>query len=159
MRIHFRAKYRVRQLDFADFLSVQIDYIHNWHNLVSLSFDLLLRLARFLDENVLPRRTGNRSPHQQQVFVGIHLDHFPVLRGHFGVAHMAGKMLILPDARWDRTAADTARSAVKHRTVRGIAARVVSALHAASKTFTLADPTDIYQLTGFEPVHQHAVTD
>jgi hypothetical protein len=37
MRIHLRAKYRVRQLDFADFLSVQIDYIHDWHNLVSLS--------------------------------------------------------------------------------------------------------------------------
>src|SRR5258708_8445246 len=37
MRIHLRAKYRLRQLDFADFLSIQIDYIHDWHNLVSLS--------------------------------------------------------------------------------------------------------------------------
>src|SRR5579864_4917364 len=35
VRIHLGAEYGVRQLDFADFLSVQIDYIHDWHNLVS----------------------------------------------------------------------------------------------------------------------------
>src|SRR6266436_1758201 len=45
MRIHFRAKYRVRQLNFADFLSIQIDYIHDWHNLVSLS--LLLKTVSY----------------------------------------------------------------------------------------------------------------
>src|SRR5256885_12906277 len=45
MRIDLRAKYRVRQLDFADFLSVQIDYIHDWHNLVSLS---VFRSSRFV---------------------------------------------------------------------------------------------------------------
>ena len=37
MRIHLRAKHRVRKLNLADFLSVQIDYIHDWHNLVSFS--------------------------------------------------------------------------------------------------------------------------
>src|SRR4029077_16020254 len=37
---------------------------------------LLLGLASFLDENILARRTRHRSPHQQQVFVGIHFNHF-----------------------------------------------------------------------------------
>src|SRR5262249_46846868 len=36
VRIDFGAEYRVGQLDFADFLSVQIDDIYDWHNSVSL---------------------------------------------------------------------------------------------------------------------------
>src|ERR1043166_1477789 len=35
VRIDLGAEYGVGQLDFADFLSVQIDYIHDWHNLDS----------------------------------------------------------------------------------------------------------------------------
>src|SRR6516225_2120045 len=56
----------------------------------------LLGLLRLPDENVLPARTRHRSPHQQQVFVGIHLDHLQILRGHLLVAHVTRKMLVLP---------------------------------------------------------------
>src|SRR5712692_7422443 len=35
--IHLRAKDRVRQLDLADFLAIQIDYIHYRHDLSSFS--------------------------------------------------------------------------------------------------------------------------
>src|SRR5882724_6880249 len=124
-----------------------------------MKLDRLLGLSRFLDENVLPGWPRHRSPHQQQVFVGIHLDHFQILGGYIGVAHMPRKMLILPDTRGKRTAANAARSAVKHRTVRGVAARVVPALYTAGKSFALANAADVHQLASLKTVHQYAVTD
>jgi hypothetical protein len=35
VRIDLGAEYGIGQLNFADFFSVQIDYIHDWHNLDS----------------------------------------------------------------------------------------------------------------------------
>src|SRR5258708_28526640 len=132
-----------------------------FENLVikTATFDRLLGLTRFPDENILPRRPRHRSPHQQQVFVGIHLDHFQILGGYVGVSHLSRKVLVLPDTRRKRTAANAARCAVKHRTVRGIAARVVPALHAAGKPFALAYAADVHQLASLETVHQYPVAD
>ena len=48
---------------------------------------------------------------------------------------------------------------MKHRTVRGIAARVVPALYATSKSFALANAADVHQLARLETVHQHPVAD
>src|SRR5262249_11228590 len=45
------------------------------------------------------------------------------------------------------------------RTVCGVTASVVPAFHAAGKTLTLADATDVHQLTGLEILNQHAVPD
>src|SRR5215472_5531003 len=115
--------------------------------------------CRFADENVLPTWPRYRSPHQKQVLVGVHFHHFQILGGHLLVSHVTRKMLILPHARWKRTATDAARRAVKHRTVRRVASRVVPALHAALKALALADAADIHQFAGFEAFHQHAVAD
>src|SRR6266481_6321864 len=49
------------------------------------------------------------------------------------LAHVTRKVLVLPDARRERTAADAARRAMMHRTVRRVAAAVVPALDAALK--------------------------
>src|SRR5215469_9970910 len=113
--------------------------------------------CRFADENVLSTWPGHRSPHQQQVFVGVHFHHFQILGGYLLVSHVTWKMLVLPHARWKRTAADTARRAVEHRTVRRVASGVVPALHAALKALAFADAADIHQFAGLETLHQHAV--
>src|SRR5215470_1740071 len=62
----------------------------------------LLRLLRLADEDVLAARAGHRSADQQQVLVGVHLDHLQVLGGHLLVAHVPGKVLVLPDSRRER---------------------------------------------------------
>src|SRR6266404_5022935 len=162
--IHLRAKDRVRQFDLADFLATQIDYIHDRHNLFSF-FTLseakcrsaLFRFFRLADENVRSAWSGNRSAHQQQVLVGVHLHYLQILGRNLDVAHVTRKVLVLPDARRERTAADAARRAMMHRTVRRVAAAVVPALDAALKPLALAHAADIHELAGLEVLHQHAV--
>ena len=122
--------------------------------MITWRLSLLCGLA---NEDVLPAGPGNRTANQQQVFVGIHLDDFQVLRGDLHVAHVTRKMLVLPDARRERTAADAARSAMEHRTVRCVAAGIVPALHAAGKSAALADAGDIHQFAVCEVFHQHAI--
>src|SRR6266403_81227 len=72
---------------------------------------------------------------------------------------MTRKMLVLPNARWKRTAANASRRAMNHRAVGCVAATVVPALHAAGKAFALAHAADIHQFAGFEIFHQYAVAD
>src|SRR5260370_31206749 len=61
-----------------------------FENLVikTTTFDRLLGLTRFPDENILPRPPRHRSPDQQHVFLGIHLDHFHILGGDRCAAHV-----------------------------------------------------------------------
>src|SRR5229473_1988931 len=159
--VDLRAKNRVRQLHLTDFLAIQIDYVDDRHNLFSFSVQNLLtdllRLAYLANENVRSARSRHRSPHQQQVFVGVHLHYLQILRRYPRVAHVTRKMLVLPDTRRKRAAADAARRAVMHRAVRRIAATVVPALHAALKTLALADAAPIDEFAGLEILHQHAV--
>ncbi len=84
---------------------------------------------------------------------------FQILCRHLRISHVTRKVHILPDTRRKRTAADAARRAVKHRTVRRIAARVMPALHAARKALALADTAHIHKLARREILHQHAVAD
>src|SRR5882724_9969522 len=166
--VDFRAKDRVRQLHLTDLLAIQIDYVDDRHNLFSLFLEtrpgstgtpLLLRFSCLADKNICSARPWHRTPHQQQVFVGVHFHYFQILRRHSLVAHVARKMLIFPDARGERTAADAARRAVMHRAVRRIAAAVVPALHAALKTLALAHAAYVDELAGLETLHQHAIAD
>src|SRR6266851_5542105 len=161
--VDLRAKDRVRQLHLTDLLAIQIDYVDDRHNLFSFSVQNLLtdllRLAYLANENVRSARSRHRSPHQQQVFVGVHLHYLQILRRYPRVAHVTRKMLVLPDTRRKRAAADAARRAVMHRAVRRIAATVVPALHAALKTLALADAAHIDEFAGLEILHQHAVAD
>src|SRR5882672_2292829 len=119
----------------------------------------LLRFSRLADEDVRSARPRHRSPHQQQVLVGVHLHDFQILCGHPHVSHMTRKVLILPNTRRKRTAADAARRAVMHRAVRRIAAAVMPALYAALKTLALADAAHIDELAGLEVLYQHAIAD
>src|SRR5882762_5602953 len=115
----------------------------------------LLRFSRLADENVRSARPRHRSPHQQQVLVGVHLHNLQILRRHPHVSHMTWKVLILPDTRRKGTAPNAARRAVMHRAVRRIAAAVMPALYAALKTLALADAGDINEFAGLEVLHQH----
>src|SRR5882672_5687476 len=155
--IHLCAKDRVRQFDLADFLATQIDYVHDGHNLFSF-FTLseakcrsaLFRFFRLADENVRSAWSRNRSPHQQQVLVGVHLHYLQILGRNLNVAHMTRKVLVFPHARRERAAAYAARRAMMHRTVRRVAAAVVPALDAALKALALAHAAYIHELTGLE---------
>src|SRR5713101_4464048 len=161
--VDLRAKNRVRQLHLTDFLAIQVDYVDDRHNLFSFSVQNLLtdllRLAYLANENVRSARSRHRSPHQQKVFVGVHLHYLQILRRYPRVAHVTRKMLVLPDTRRKRAAADAARRAVMHRAVRRIAATVVPALHAALKSLALADAAHIDEFAGLEILHLHAVAD
>src|SRR6266568_3973582 len=117
----------------------------------------LLRFSRLADENVRSARPRHRSPHQQQVFVGVHLHDLQIFRRHLLVSHVTRKVLVLPHARRKRTAADAARCAMMHRTVRLVAAGVVPALHAALKTLALAHAAHVHEFAGLEVFHQHPV--
>jgi len=68
-------------------------------------------------------------------------------------------MHVLPHARGEGTAADAARRAMEHRTVRRVAAGIVPALHAAREALALADARDIHKFASLEIFHQHAVSD
>src|SRR5208282_4179091 len=103
----------------------------------------LRRFPGLVDENVCSAWPWHRTANQQQVLVGVHFDHLQILRGDPGIAHVSRKMLVLPHARRERTAANAARSAMEHRTVGGVAAGIVPALHAARESFALADATDV----------------
>src|SRR6266849_8971453 len=155
--IDLRAKDRVRQFHLPDFLAIQVHYVDDRHNLFSFSLEtrsgrtgtpLLLRFSCFADKNVRSAWPRHRSPHQQQVFVGVPLHYFQILRCHPHISHVSRKVLVLPNTRRKRTAADAARRTVMHRTVRRIASGVVPALHAALKAFALADAAYINQLAG-----------
>src|SRR5450432_1508210 len=127
-----------------------------------ISFPYFLELLIFPDfanKDVRSAGAGHRALDQQEIFVVVHFHDFQIFRGDAGIAHVTGKMLVLPHARRKRTATDAARSAVKHGTVRGVAAGVMPALHAASKTFAFAYAADVDQLARFEIFHQHAVAD
>src|SRR5439155_533019 len=119
----------------------------------------LLRFSCLADKNVRSAWPRHRSPHQQQVFVGVHLHHFQILRRHLDVSHVPRKMLVLPDTRRKGTPSDAARRAMMHRAVRRIASGIVPALHAALKTLALAYSAHIHKLAGLEVFHQHAVAD
>src|SRR5579859_6987246 len=121
---------------------------------------LYLRNRRLLgvlcaaNQNVRAARSRHRPAHQQKIFVGVHLDHFQILGGQVGVAHVPRKMLVLPHPRGKRTAANAPRRAMEHRTVGGVAAAVVPALHAAGKAFALGHSADVHHLPGLEILHQ-----
>src|SRR3984957_13914347 len=66
-------------------------------------------------------------------------------------------MLVLPNPRRERAATDASRSAMKHRTVGGVSAAIVPALHTAREAFALADAADVHHLARLEIFHQHAV--
>src|SRR6266851_7489864 len=119
----------------------------------------LLRFSRLADENVRSARPRHRSPHQQQVFVDVHLHNLQILRRYPDVPHVTRKVLILPNARRKGTAANAAWRAMMHRAVRRIAAAVMPALYAALKTLALADAADIDEFAGLEVLHQHTVAD
>src|SRR6516225_3894780 len=122
--------------------------------------ELLLFLCRFLglvNENVRSTWPRHRTANQQQVLIGVHLDHFQILRRHLDVTEVSGKVLVLPDAGRERTAADAAWCAMEHRTVSRVPACIVPALHAACEAATLADAGDVNQLAGLEVLDQHAV--
>src|SRR3984957_12617114 len=71
--------------------------------------------------------------------------------------HVSRKMLAGPYARRKRARSDTARSAMKHGTVRSVAAAEVPAFHAALKSLALADSGNIHKLADLEAIHQYAV--
>src|SRR5216684_2537591 len=58
----------------------------------------LLLLPCLANKNIRSARARHRSPHQQQVFVGIHFHDLQILRRHPGVAHVTRKVLVLPNA-------------------------------------------------------------
>src|SRR6266404_5217456 len=162
--VDLRAKDRVRQLHLPDFLAIQVDYVDDRHNLFSLFTlseakcrSVLLRFPGFADKNVRSARPRHRSPHQQQIFVGIHFHYFQILGRNLDVAHVPRKVLVFPHARRERTAADAARCAMMHRTVRCVAAAVVPAFDAALEALALAHAAYIHELAGLEILHQHAV--
>src|SRR5271169_5420464 len=66
-------------------------------------------------------------------------------------------MLTGPNARRKRTGANTAGSAMKHRTVRSVAAAEVPAFHTALKSLAFADAGNVHELADFEVIHQDAV--
>src|SRR5256886_1719157 len=119
----------------------------------------LLRSSRLADENVRSARPRHRSPHQQQVFVGVHLHNLQILRRYPDVPHVTWKVLIVPNARGKGTAADASPRGVMHRAMRRIAAAVMPALYDALKTLALADTADVDEFAGLEVLHQHAVAD
>src|SRR5215469_724912 len=130
----------------------------SWNLLLFTSYWLFLR--RFLglvDENVRSTWPWHRTTNQQQVLVGIYLNDLQVLGGHTLVAEVTRKMLVLPNTRRKRTAADSARRAMEHRTVRRIPACVVPALHAAREAAAFADARHVDQFASFEAVHKHAI--
>src|SRR3974390_1157875 len=121
---------------------------------------LLLFLCRFLglvDKNVRSTWPRHRTANQQQVLIGVHFDHFQILRRHLDVTEVSGKVLVLPDAGRKRTATDAARCAMEHRTMSRVPACIVPALPAASEAAPLADAGNVNQLAGLEVLDQHAV--
>src|SRR6185437_7571999 len=145
----------VGQIDRADFLAFKIFYVHNGHGRLSvLSLPGRLGLANF---NIAAGWPRHCATHEQQIFVSINLDHAQALRRFAFISHVPGKMLALPHARRKRTGADAAGRAMEHRTVASVAAAIVPALHAALKSFALADAAYIHVLANFESVDQDAV--
>src|ERR1700722_15407204 len=71
--------------------------------------------------------------------------------------HVSRKMLAGPYARRKRARSDTARSAMKHGTVRSVAAAEVPAFHAALKSLALADSRYIHKLADLEAIYEDAV--
>src|ERR1700733_15462844 len=66
-------------------------------------------------------------------------------------------MLAGPYTRRKRTRSDAARRAMKHRTVRSVAAAEGPAFHATLKTFALAHSGNVHKLANFEMIHQDSV--
>src|SRR5580704_2493806 len=110
-----------------------------------------------MNQDVCARWTRNRATNQQKIFVRIDFHDAKVLRGLLFVAHVTGEMLPLPHARRKRAGADAARSTVEHRTVASLAAAKVPALHAALKTFALADARHVDVFADLKTVDEDTI--
>src|SRR5207247_546344 len=101
---------------------------------------------RLPDRYVALGCSRHRTFDDQQVIVGVHAEHFQVVRRDARAAHAARAAHPLDDARWKRRRADRTRRAMEHRAVRRGAAGEVMALHDALETFAAARADDVHAL-------------
>ena len=96
------------------------------------------------DDDDAAVRARHRALHQQQVALGVGLDHFEVQRGDLLVAHVAGHLQALEHAAGEAGLADGARrTVVLVVTVAGALALEVVTLHAAGEALAPADRGDV----------------
>src|SRR5579864_5584402 len=104
-----------------------------------------MRLPGPANHDVAARRPCDRSAHEQQIFFGVNFHDAQTLRRLSLVSHVPRKMLAFPHARGERTGADSAGRAVKHRAVRPFAAAIVPALDASLKSLALANAAHVHE--------------
>src|SRR5690606_7843575 len=97
-------------------------------------------------------RPGHRSLDYDEIPLGVHLEHRKPLHRHPFVTQMSGHALSFPDPRRICRGAYTARSPVRHASVRSRLAAEVVPFHDAGKPLTFAGPDDIHDLAFFEHV-------
>src|SRR3972149_6428751 len=85
----------------------------------------------------------SRPSDKEQVFLPPYFDDLQALYRHLFRSHMARQSFSLPDPRRPRTAANRARSPVKHGPMGRRAARKVMAFYRTGKTLTLGNPSNI----------------
>src|SRR5690606_36334440 len=105
------------------------------------------------NDHLTARRAGDGTANQQQVALGIDANDLQVLDRATTHAHVARHALTGEDATWRLTLTDGAGNAVRHRrTVGGVAAREVVALHDARETLTGRGTRDVDDLAFLEQV-------
>src|SRR5437763_228952 len=99
------------------------------------------------NEDEAVRRTGDRSPDEQDVLLGVHACDHEIFGGERLAAHAARKALALDDARGVGGGADRARLAPHRRTVRGVPALEAMALDHAGETPPLRGSLHVHVLS------------
>src|SRR5262249_16194946 len=101
-------------------------------------------------EDEAVRRTGDRSPDEQHVLLGVHACDHEVLGGERLAAHATRQALALDDARGVGGRTDRARLASHRRTVPGVAALEAMAFDDAGEAAPLRDPLHVHVLALLE---------
>ena len=109
------------------------------------------------DDHVSAVGSRNRALHQDHVVLDVHLDDFEVPHSDSIRSHAPAHPHPGENARGKAGRAYRTRSAVEHRTVRGIAAAEMMALDHTRETSALADADDVHFFVGLEFVGEHAV--
>src|SRR4051812_11052933 len=95
-------------------------------------------LHRVLDEQPAALVAGNRALDEDEAALDVGADHFEILLGAVGGAHMAGHLLVLEDAARILTLTGRTERAVRERhAVGGAKTAEAPALHAAGKALAL----------------------
>src|SRR5213082_3349936 len=102
-------------------------------------------------------RAGHRAAHEQQVALGVHLDHPEAQLGEAACAHVAGHPLAFDDARRIGAGSDRPGLAVPRVAVGLGAPAEVMAVHHALEAATLGHARDLYAVALREDRHRHAL--